>query len=160
MIGKYLLRSLKYLVYLCCIIVFLLAVVYFTSSHAQGLRFTDLIDPSKQKLFALFLLAVAAIYPTLGFGSHQLWSNSVFCNDKDLIKSVMQNAGYVITYEDEHILKFRPRNMMARIRRFFEDELVFDGHNNPILLSGMRKDIVRFANRIALELRKDGQADE
>lgn len=152
MIGQYLKRFFKFLIYFALLVTALLAIVYFTTEHREGIRFFDLIDPSKQSRFFVFLVVLAAVYPFVGFIRRKIYSERPFSEDKDAVKGIFSKLDYVLISDREGLMVFRPRKAFVRFMRLYEDAVRVDYTGSPIVVSGLRKDTYRLSRAMEIYL--------
>lgn len=145
---KYFIRSLKYLLYFTFMCGIILVLMFHFSVKPEGLTLLDmlLVDNSLYKMLAFFV-AVAAIYPALGFQKKEVYISN-FAEHKKEIVELFENANYVIDSESATTISFRLRNPFLRLLRIYEDYVTIDFSGNPVLMEGLRKDILRFSRGI------------
>ncbi len=152
---KYFIRSVKYLVYFTVMCSIILVLTFHFSVKPEGLTLMDmlLVDGSIYKMLAFFV-AVAAIYPALGFQKKQLYVSNVKEHTKE-IKELFENANYVVACESATSISFKLRNPFLRVLRLCEDYVTIDFSDNPVMIEGLRKDVLRFSRGIEYICRKD-----
>lgn len=145
---KYFIRSLKYLLYFSFMCGIILVLMFHFSVKPEGLTLLDilLVDNSLYKMLAFFV-AVAAIYPALGFQKKEVYISNFAEHKKEIIE-LFENANYVIDSESATTISFRLRNPFLRLLRIYEDYVTIDFSGNPVLMEGLRKDILRFSRGI------------
>lgn len=152
---KYFIRSVKYLVYFTLMCSIILVLTFHFSVKPEGLTLMDmlLVDGSIYKMLAFFV-AVAAIYPALGFQKKPLYVSNVNEHKKE-IKELFENANYVVASESATSISFKLRNPFLRVLRLCEDYVTVDFSDNPVMIEGLRKDVLRFSRGIEYICRKD-----
>ena len=145
---KYVIRSVKYLVYFTVMCSIILVLTFHFSVKPEGLTLMDmlLVDNSLYKMLAFFV-AVAAVYPALGFQKKEVYISNFKENKKQIVE-LFENANYVIANESATSISFKLRNPFLRILRLCEDYVTIDFSGNPIVMEGLRKDILRFSRGI------------
>lgn len=145
---KYFIRSVKYLVYFTVMCSIILILTFHFSVKPEGLTLIDmlLVDGSIYKMLTFFV-AVAAIYPALGFQKKPLYVSNIKDNRKQIVE-LFENANYVIDSESETSISFRLRNPFLRLMRLYEDTVTVDFSDNPAMIDGLRKDVLRFGRGI------------
>ena len=154
---KYVIRSVKYLVYFTVMCSIILVLTFHFSVKPEGLTLMDmlLVDGSIYKMLAFFV-AVAAVYPALGFQKKPLYVTNVKEHRKEIIE-LFENANYVIAQETQTSISFRLRNPFLRVMRLCEDHVTIDWQENPVMIEGLRKDVLRFSRGIEYICREDEQ---
>lgn len=145
---KYFVRSVKYLVYFTLMCGIILVLTFHFSVKPEGLTLMDMlmVDGSIYKMLAFFV-AVAAIYPALGFQKKPLYVSNLKEHRKELVE-LFENTNYVVASESATSISFKLRNPFLRLMRLFEDTITIDFSDNPVIIEGLRKDVLRFSRGI------------
>ena len=151
---QYLIRFVKYVIYLGIILLAMLALIFYTSNHGELTYFWQLIHPSNYWQVALFLVAFAAIYPFVGFVKRKVYLNRTFEQDRDTLIEVILQAKYQMESDLDQKIVFRPKSAITRLMRMYEDRMILDYSDNPIVLQGMRRDVYRFSRSMEYIVRQ------
>lgn len=154
-IMKYLIRSLKYIVYVVLIFLVIVLILYsFSPERAAGggpfAMFKDGAGPS----LIIFFVAVGALYPLLGFGKRKLYLNGDFAKYADIIDSSMAELGYEQVEKDETHLVYRQTSGAKRANRMWEDAITVNITDNPLVFEGFRKDLARIISTVGFRIRQ------
>lgn len=147
---KYFIRSVKYFVYIAVILLIVVNIIFYTSQRQPGIEnFTDLFkEGSWWQMLALFV-AFSAVYPALGYYNKKIYTNNNFTDKKQAIINYMtENGRYLLADDSNGRLTFRIRSPFIKFMRLYEDAIVIDYTDNPIVMSGLRKEVVRFSSNI------------
>ena len=140
---KYILRSIKYFVYLAIMLAIFIAALLalgFIEGPIDNI-FKNGADSIWQ--MALIVAAFAAVYPMLGYGKRnvriwgepeQIWPEIV---------DFMNGRGYILTQGDAQNAKFRLASKLKRILRMGEDTISCTRTIGGYTLEGRTKEIVR-----------------
>ena len=140
---KYLLRSIKYFIYLAVMLTIFIAALLalgFIEGPIDNI-FKNGADSIWQ--MALIVAAFAAVYPMLGYGKRnvriygepeQVWPEIV---------EFMNGRGYILTEGDAQGAKFRLASNLGRVMRMGEDTITFPRNIGGYSLEGRTKEIVR-----------------
>ena len=140
---KYLLRSIKYFIYLAVMLAIFIAALLalgFIEGPIDNI-FKNGADSIWQ--MALIVAAFAAVYPMLGYGKRnvriygepeQVWPEIV---------EFMNGRGYILTEGDAQGAKFRLVSNLGRVMRMGEDTITFTRNIGGYSLEGRTKEIVR-----------------
>lgn len=152
---KYFIRSVKYLVYFTVMCGIILVLTFHFSTKPEGLTLMDMlmVEGSIYKMLAFFV-AVAAVYPALGFQKKEVYVSNIKEHRKEIVE-LFENANYVIAEESAASITFKLRNPFLRFMRLCEDYVTIDFSENPATMEGLRKDILRFSRGIEYICRKD-----
>ncbi len=145
---KYFIRSVKYFVYFTVVCSIILVITFHCSVKPEGLTLIDmlLVDGSIYKMLAFFV-AVAAVYPALGFQKKQMYVSNVKEHRKEIVE-LFENANYVIDSESATSISFKMKNPFMRLLRLYEDNVTIDYTDYPVVIEGLRKDVLRFSRNI------------
>jgi hypothetical protein len=132
----------------------LLAITYY-ASDTKEISFKDLFlqDNFLYKAIPFFIL-VAAVYPLLGFSKKEIYISNFKENEKEII-NLFENANYVLTENSGSIIKFNAKRGITRLFRMYEDTVTIDYSNNPVIIEGLRKDVIRFSRGIEYLCQKE-----
>lgn len=141
---KYIIRSIKYFVYLCLLLTLFIAIIYIvrggTGSVAE--MFNDGYD-SLWKM-AIVVAAFAALYPTFGYGKRNITAPGTTEEILPKISEFMKSRGYMVVEDkDGEKVVFRKTAISARISKMFEDKVYFTRTADGYEMEGILKEIVR-----------------
>ena len=140
---KYILRSIKYFVYLAIMLAIFIAALL-ALGFIEG-PIDNIFKNGADSLWqmALIVAAFAAVYPMLGYGKRnvriygepeQVWPEIV---------DFMNGRGYILTQGGAQGAKFRLASKLNRILRMGEDTISFTRTIGGYTLEGRTKEIVR-----------------
>ncbi len=155
---KYIIRALKQFVWFFIILALIIVVVVLiTPSYSFDKIFIPASeggmfqDGAFYKIGALFLL-ISAIYPAYSYVKKEVFATGGFAPNREKILKVFSDLGYEITAEDDEKLTFRLRSRYARFTRLYEDEVtITKDAESPLIMTGLRKELMRLATRIEFE---------
>lgn len=159
---RYLVRSLKYLAYFMIFFLIIVDVLWIFSSQKQaGLSFSELFEEGSLPKLAIFFVAVAAVYPALGFQKRKLYLNGDFSKYAGAVREAMESLGYGLESEEGDTVTYRLISGYGRATRMWEDRITFTTSDNPVIVEGIRKDLVRIASAVNFKIKElDPQESE
>ena len=158
---RYLTRALKYLLYFAIIFFLMVGIIYlFSSQKAAGLTFVDLFKEGSLPKIALFFVLVSAIYPYLSFQKKELYLNGPFTNYAEMVDEVMQSLDYVKEDTEADSVSYIKRSGYARLTRMYEDRVTFSTADNPVIVEGYRKDLLRILSLLNHRIRQESREQE
>ncbi|MBO4841767.1 MAG: hypothetical protein J5478_00140 [Bacteroidales bacterium] len=158
---RYLIRSLKYLLYFAIIFFLMVGIIYlFSSQKAAGLTFADLFKEGSLPKIALFFVAISAIYPYLSFQKKELYLNGPFTNYAEMVDEVMAQLDYVPEKKEADSVSYVKRSAYARLTRMYEDRITFHTADNPVIVEGYRKDLLRILSLLNHRIRQESREQE
>lgn len=156
---EYIIRAVKYFFYYTIIFFLVIAIVFQFSEHPGVETLQEFFQVSFQegagvKIFLLFL-AFGLIYPLLGFSKKEIYTNNDFGQKRKEIDGLFISAHYVLKSDDGKKMVWVLRNPVMRAFRVYEDKVTIDYSSNPVIISGLRKDVFRFGRGIEYIMQKE-----
>ncbi|MBP5335135.1 MAG: hypothetical protein J6Y61_05025 [Bacteroidales bacterium] len=143
---KYIVRALKYFVYISLIVTVILLI----------LMALKLVSPDINVMFrngwgsvlqiAIMFLAVSAIYPKFGYAKRGVRIPGSYSEIRDKVVSFMEERGYELETEEGENLTFRLRNRFNRAARTWEDRITLTRELAGFYMEGISKDVARLAS--------------
>ncbi len=160
---KYVVRALKYFLFITIIFALVLWVLACYVSGRFVYTADDILATLVNGIKSVWLIlgvfaAVAAIYPMLGYMRFPLRVAGSVADNKEDLKAFMDEKGYRYEKETEDSICFRLRKGWGRLTRTFEDRITVTQGANGLEMEGVRKDVVRLAN--SYETRHMGSIQE
>lgn len=161
---KYLIRSLKQLLYFVLIFVVCVAIVLLLNH--QPISAVPLMFQEGALLpICLIFVFFAAIYPLVGYRkSHIEMDDAALWPDyRDAIMEAMKNAGYSLKSESDTTLKFRCDSTGVRIARKGEDAITFErdaADPARVSVDGPARDTLRFVGDVYYIYRRNHPQDQ
>ena len=158
---RYFIRILKYLIYFAVIFFLMVGIIYlFSSQKAAGLSFADLFKEGSLPKIAIFFVIVAAIYPYLSFQKKELYLNGPFTKYAEMVNEIMKSLGYEVENQEEGCVTYRKASAYQRLTRMYEDRISFNTTDNPVIVEGYRKDLMRILSLINYRVRQESREQE
>ncbi|MEF9930701.1 MAG: hypothetical protein RR770_00135, partial [Bacteroidales bacterium] len=131
-------------------------IMFYTSSRPAGTTVFDLFKEGSGYQILAFFLVFAGVYPLVGFQKKKVYVNN-FADKKTEIIELFNNANFIVYSQTPTTITFRLKNKFLRIIRMCEDHVTIDFSDNPILVDGLRKDVLRFSRGIEYICQKDSE---
>ena len=151
---KYLIRSVKYLLFILILFSLMIAIMMLTSP-GENVTIEGLFVPGALPKIALFFVVIAAVYPMFGYVKKEAYLNKGYEQAKDKIENVFENIGYQVVSEDSEKVVYRSKKPLVRLMRVYEDHITVNKSNDTIILEGGRKDVYRIARAIEYAVNKE-----
>lgn len=145
---RYLIRSVKYFLYLFIILSLMIAV----------LMTLNLVESDLDKLFvngrdslwqiALLMAVFAAIYPRFGYTTRFVPMAGSFEELRPAAVEMMKASGYILEKEAEGCLSFRRRSPLSRAMKMFEDRISFTHALGGWNIEGHSRDVMVIASKL------------
>ena len=158
---KYLIRSLKYLIYFVVIFFLCLAlVVLFSHQHPTSL--SELFKEGSLLPICLIFVGFALLYPAVGYRKAKLTLDDDWKEYRNAVMSTMEGAGYVLKSEDEKTMVFRHSKPLVRFTRMWEDAITFELQDDPTIVKvdGPSRDSLRLVSSIYYNYRMEHPQSE
>ena len=148
---KYLIRALKYFVYLTIILVLIILILVKLKLANADLSqmFVNGYDSLWQ--IALIIAAFSAVYPKFGFSSRPARLAGSDSEIRPGVMEVMDEHGYKLEMEEDGRMSFVKRAPFSRAMKMWEDRITLSRTIDGYSVEGLTKDIVRIIS--ALEYR-------
>ena len=140
---KYLIRSIKYFLYLLFLLVIFVTVIYFVT--AKGAPLESMFRNGYNSIWAMLgvLVVFAAAYPRVGYGKRRIRATGTADEIITKIEAHMNARGYELESRDaEDNLVFRKETFLGRLGKMF-DKVYFYRALSGYEMEGRLKDIVR-----------------
>lgn len=152
---KYLMRAIKSLLYFVFVFVVIVSILYFVMERPKGIALTDMFQEGSLTKLICFFVAFGAVYPAVSFFKRKLYANGDYAKYRPTILSTMEELGYELEQEGETTVTFRQKKQLQRIFRLFcEDRITFDVSDNPFVIEGYRKDVMRIMSNLSYRMRE------
>ena len=142
---RYIIRSVKYFLYLIIIMTLLLAILVLLGLAEADPAEIFVGGYSSHWKIGLAFLALAAIYPRFGYSKNEIISGVEL---KPLILSVMDSRGYKLRSEEGDTMVFIKRSPLDRALRMWEDAISFTKTEAGYDIEGHTKEMVRCRSAI------------
>lgn len=144
---KYLIRSVKYFIYICLIVGIVLTIFV-----AAGFVSPDINVMFKNGWKSVWMIlamfaCVSCFYPRFGYTKRRVNITGDLAEKRGELLSLMQERGYVLESEEAGAFRFRSRSTLHRITRMWEDRITIES-GIGVYIEGLTKDVLRVANAI------------
>ena len=156
---KYIVRVVKYFIYLSVILAMFIAVLMLL--NLVGTTVDEIFKNGARSLWQVagIVAVFAAVYPMLGFTRRSAMIPGDYPALRQGIVDVMHDRGYVLESEKadvpgEERLTFRKRSPLLRLTRMFEDRITLTKDFGGFSLEGPSKDLVRLVGALEFKFRE------
>ena len=150
---KYIVRALKYFVYISLIVTIILAVLVALKLVSSDINVMFRNGWGSILQIALMFLAVSAIYPRFGYTKRGVRVPGSYAEIRDKVVSFMEERGYELETEEGENLTFRLRNKFNRAARTWEDRITLTRELAGFYMEGISKDVARLASALEFKFR-------
>lgn len=141
---RFAIRALKFTIYFYVLMSLGMVLMYFMQG-GQAISFKIFAEQIGIYRLIIFGLAFGISYPFIGFGKRKVYLNRPFTQERAAIVDILAQFGYEETYTTETSIYFRPTNRLKRLFDQYEDTIEINHHDNPIVVKGLRKRIMRIS---------------
>lgn len=144
---KYLIRSAKYFVALCVLLVAIMAL-----NRAMGSTLTIretsyvMFHTTRGLLLPVVVVVLALCYPRFGFIVRRVEGDTEL--DREQIVNAFRSAGFSLRREEEGTLFFRADGFVQKLLLLWEDEIRVSQYGQWIELDGIRRGVARVQYRL------------
>lgn len=140
----YLRRMVKYLlVFAVIFFLFLILLPAVSENRPMGDSLMEMISNDRFRIILLIFFVLAFVYPVTNFVKKERYLNGDFQKNRGDIEKALSDLHYIMINEEDSKLIYRKKSGFMRMIYYWEDKIVIDITNNPILISGVRKEIKR-----------------
>ena len=128
-----------------------LFIFLYSRYQMPGVGFYDLFKDNTIIQLTVFIVAVGALYPMLGFTKKNVFVANLegkTSDYTDMIINICKEKNYVLVSNENGIMKFKAERIAMRITRMMEDIITIDLNDNPLKIEGLRKDVYRIASAL------------
>ena len=150
---RYVIRAVKYLVFLCVLYIGLewLMLVISPSPATMGLDVWDILElrlaTQKGKMLVGAFVILAAFYPLFGFARKRIDGCS-FERDMTRINNAMQLYGFKLKEDRGDVKVYKADNIIRSLTMLFEDKIEVRATESGVEISGLRSKIARVAYQL------------
>ena len=144
---RYLIRSVKYFVALCVLLVAIMAL-----NRAMGSTLTIretfyvMFHTTRGLLLPVVVVVLALCYPRFGFIVRRVEGDTEL--DREQIVNAFRSAGFSLRREEEGALFFRADGFVQKLLLLWEDEIRVSQYGQWIELDGIRRGVARVQYRL------------
>jgi hypothetical protein len=153
---EYIRRAAKFILYIL-IIFFVILGLYPLLSHGKPLTVSmhEMFQNSRFTMMFGILIAYGLLYPLITFVRLKRHLNSSFEQNRAKFERAFERLDYIKTGETPDRIIFRKRTQFARFVQWYEDEITVYTQENPVIISGFRKWVIRIDRSIDQELARE-----
>lgn len=152
---KYLIRSIKYFFYFAFLTTAIILALVATGLAEGDINTMFRGGPDAIWKIALFFVAVAAVYPKVGFISRKVSSARPWSEIRGEVIDFFKERQYEPESENAGTVTFRHKGVLNRITRMYEDRITLTILEDGFEMEGLRKDVFRIS--VNLEYRLNPQ---
>lgn len=143
---RYIIRSLKYLVFISVLYVALTAVMTYVSYPELDVWMLIKAQMLTQRglMLVIALVVLSLFYPRFGFMSRKV-ENCTFINDAVRIDNAMALYGFELEREEGGVRYYRAKGLLRRLSFFYEDRLEVREEEGMVVIEGIRRAVARIA---------------
>jgi hypothetical protein len=142
--NDYIRRAGKFLFYM--VVIFALVLIVFpliSGGKTPRVTWDDIIHNQRSSFLLLLFLAYSFVYPLIAFAKIKRHLNGTFADNREVFEKAFDTLQYIKTEETADKIVYRRKSKFARFAQWYEDSIVIDVTQNPIIISGLRKAVTR-----------------
>ncbi|MBQ9399437.1 MAG: hypothetical protein IJU27_02185 [Bacteroidales bacterium] len=145
---KYIIRSLKYFLYLVIVLALTIVVLYLVGWVEGDLAsiFKNGYDSFWQ--IGIIIAIFAIIYPRFGFVEKHAFAPGEYNEIRQDVIALMQERGYSFENEEGETIIFHRRSPISRALKMFEDKITVSHDATGFNVEGLSRDVVRIVSAI------------
>jgi len=142
--NDYFRRAGKFILYM--VVIFVVVLVIFpkiTGGKTPDITWSDFLHNQRFTIFMGLLLAYSFVYPLIAFAKIKRHLNGSFADNRAVFEKAFETLQYIKTEETPDRIVYRRKSQFARFAQWYEDSVVINLTENPVIISGMRKSVTR-----------------
>jgi uncharacterized membrane protein YciS (DUF1049 family) len=147
--NRYFIRALKSIVlfFVLIVLVFVISFVLGNSSE-NPVTFEELLERNDLSKFVIFGVVFGVVYPLFGYVKRKIDVNHPLDEEKQEVIRLFTDVRFELLSDENNKLVFRHKSAVTRFTRLYEDRIEVDYSGNPVIVSGLRRDVDRLARRV------------
>jgi len=155
---NYIRRSAKFIIYILLIFILILGIIpLIGEGKPLTVSFHDLIQNNRFTLMFGLLIAYGLVYPLISFVSIKRHLNSTFAENRDKFERAFAALNYIMVEETPEKIVYRKKSKFSRLAQWYEDKITVTTTENPVIISGFRKWVIRLDRIIDQYLIKENE---
>jgi hypothetical protein len=145
----YLRRSVKFILYIVIIFVLVLGLLPLIL-HGKSMTdsFRELLANNRFTLIFGLLIAYGFVYPVAAFMRMKRHLNGSFAENREKFERAFAALNYIKTEENAEKVVYRRKSVVGRLLQWNEDAITVYTNENPVVMTGFRKSVVRIDRMI------------
>lgn len=140
---RYLVRALKYFVYLSIMLVLFIVILCLLGVIPKDIDLIFINGTKSLPQMALIVAVFAAMYPKIGFTTRNVRMAGEASQTESELTKFMNSRRYVLVKKEGEDLVYRRASVLDRIVKMGEDKIYFKKVIGGYAMEGLTKDVVR-----------------
>lgn len=151
----YIRRSAKFILYIVLIFIIVLG-LYPLMKYGKSLSdsLSEMLNNNRFTTMFGILMVYGMCYPMIAFVKIKRHLNGSFEKNRDIIEKAFEKLEYIKTEDVPGRVAFRKKSQFARLVQWHEDKITLYTDENPVIITGFRKRVIRIDKLIDAELAK------
>ncbi len=155
---QYIRRFVKILIYALFFVSLLLIIIpVMTGDTSISETFRELTGQKRFIIIMLLFAVYTLLYPIIGFTKMKRYINGSFDENRVFFEGAFDALNYIKIKESGQQIVYRKRSKLTRALQLWEDEIILDASDNPVIITGMRKAVIRINRLLEQSLLKENQ---
>jgi hypothetical protein len=152
----YIRRSAKFILYIV-LIFFIVLGLYPLLKYGKPIpdSLREMLNNNRFTSMFGILMVYGMLYPMIAFVKIKRHLNGSFEQNRDKIERAFEKLEYIKTLDVPGKVAFRKKSQFARLVQWHEDQITLYTDENPVIISGFRKRVLRVNKLIDLELSRE-----
>jgi len=118
---------------------------------------SDIFGDQRSRILLILIISYCFIYPFVAFVKMKRHLNGSFEQNREFFDKAFETYNYVKTLDTPEKLVYRKKATAGKILQFYEDGITVLPQENPVIISGNRKFVLRIYRMIDQLLIKNQQ---
>jgi uncharacterized membrane protein YciS (DUF1049 family) len=146
---RYFIRALKSIIFFFVIVVLVFVISFALGNSSENpITFKELLQGTDLTPLTIFAVVFGMAYPLFGYVKRKVYTNHPLDEEKQEVIRLFADVHFELLSDENKKIIFRHKSPVARCMRLYEGNIEVDYSENPVVLSGLRRDVERLASRI------------
>ena len=152
----YIRRSAKFILYIVALFFLILCIFPLISQgKPMSVSIREMLSNSRFTLVFGMLIVYGMFYPMAVFSTVKRHLNGSFEDNREKFERAFSALNYIKTEETTDTLVYRKKTAFARLAQWNEDSITIYKNENPVIISGFRRWIIRLDRMMDQYIRQE-----
>jgi hypothetical protein len=139
----YLRRTAKYFLYMAAIFALVLYLIPLMTGQKSTFNWGEFSTHRQSMILLLVLVGYGLVYPLTAFVKTKRYLNGTFAENREIFEKAFETMNFIKTEETPERIVYRRKSGVVRFLQWYEDAIIVEIAENPVIISGFRKSVVR-----------------
>jgi len=143
LMKDYFRREIKFLIYIVIVFFIVLVIVPLLGGQKPAYSLDQLIHDRRMMMFLILIFAYSLVYPVIAFTTIKRYLNGNYSDNREHFEKAFEALGFEKAVDTSESVVYRKKSRLTRFLQWGEDQVVINPTDNPVTISGLRKNVKR-----------------